>query len=202
MQKVALFGGSFDPVHLGHLAVLHNALKYSNYNLFLIVPAKLSNFKQTNIPKASSEDRLEMLRLAIEDYKDLYPEDDILKLVISTIELQRGGVSYTYDTVMEIKKAYNIIGRLGLLIGDDQIPMLTNWYRYDDLKKEVEFIICRREPSGALWSLLPNDISYVKIEPKALAPQSSSQYRESCETKEDYLSNRVRQYVKQKNLYH
>lgn len=202
MSKVALFGGSFDPVHLGHLAVLHNALNCTDYDFFLIVPAKLSNFKQTNIPKASPEDRLEMLKLAFEDYKELYPEDDVSKLVISTIELDRGGVSYTYNTVMEIKKAYNIIGRLGLLIGDDQIPKLTNWYRYEDLKKEVEFIICRREPNGTLWSLLPKDISYVKIEPKTLAPQSSSQYRENCETKEDYLSNRVRQYVKQKNLYH
>lgn len=202
MAKVALFGGSFDPVHLGHLAVLHNALKCTDYEVFLIVPAKLSNFKQDNIPKASSEDRLEMLGLALEDYKELYPEDDISKLVISTIELERGGVSYTYDTVMEIKKAYNITGRLGLLIGDDQIPQLTNWYRYEDLKKEVEFLICRRDPNGTLWSLIPSDVNYVKIEPKALAPQSSSQYRENCETKEDYLSNRVRQYVKQKNLYH
>ncbi len=202
MLKVALFGGSFDPVHVGHLAVLHNAINYSNYNLFLIVPAKLSNFKQTSIPKASAEDRLEMLKLSIEDYKELYPKDDISKLVISTIELERGGVSYTYDTVMAIKKAYDITGRLGLLIGDDQIPKLTDWYRYEDLKKEVEFLICRREPNGTLWSLLPKDISYIRIEPKTLAPQSSSQYRENSETKEDYLSNRVRQYVKQKNLYH
>lgn len=202
MAKVALFGGSFDPVHLGHLAVLHNALNCTNYDIFLIVPAQLSNFKQDSIPKASSEDRLEMLRLAFEDFKELYPKDDISKLAISTIELDRGGVSYTYDTVMEIKKLYNITGRLGLLIGDDQIPKLTNWYRYEDLKKEVEFIICRRNPNGALWSLIPSDVSYVKLEPKALAPQSSSQYRENKNTKTEYLSNRVRQYVEQKNLYY
>lgn len=202
MAKIALFGGSFDPVHLGHLAVLHNALECTNYSLFLIVPAKLSNFKQTNSPKATSEDRLEMLRLALEDYKELYPEDDVSKLVISTVELDRGGISYTYDTVMELKKIYNITDRLGLVIGDDQIPKLTNWYRYEDLKKEVEFIICRRNPNGALWSLLPDDISYIKLEPRVLAPQSSSEFRNNIDTNENYLSNRVRQYVKQKNLYH
>lgn len=200
-KKVALFGGSFDPVHLGHLAVLHNVLERSDYSLFLIVPAKLSNFKQSNKPKASSEDRLKMLKLALEDYKELYPEDKVSELVISTIELDRGGVSYTYDTVMEIKKLYGITGRLGLVIGDDQIPTLTNWYRYEDLKKEVEFIICRRNPDGALWSLLPQDICYTKIEPEELAPQSSSEFRANLESREDYLSKRVRQYVKAKDLY-
>ena len=200
MTKVALYGGSFDPVHLGHLAVLHNALKSTNYSLFLIVPAKLSNFKQTNTPKASAEDRLQMLRLALEDYKELYPQDDAEKINISTIELDRGGVSYTYDTVMEIKKLYGITDRLGLIIGDDQIPQLTNWYRYEDLKNEVEFIICRRNPDGALWSLLPQDICYTKIEPEQLAPQSSSEFRTSA--REDYLSTRVRQYVKDNDLYH
>ena len=200
MTKVALFGGSFDPVHLGHLAVLHNALKSTNYSLFLIVPAKLSNFKQTNIPKASAEDRLQMLKLALEDYKELYPQDDAEKINISTIELDRGGVSYTYDTVMEVKKLYGITDRLGLIIGDDQIPQLTNWYRYEDLKKEVEFIICRRNPDGALWSLLPQDVCYTKIEPEQLAPQSSSEFRTSA--REDYLSKRVRQYAKDNDLYH
>jgi nicotinate-nucleotide adenylyltransferase len=199
MTKVALFGGSFDPVHLGHLAVLHNALKSTNYSFFLIVPAKLSNFKQTNIPKASAEDRLQMLKLALEDYKELYPQDDAEKINISTIELDRGGVSYTYDTVMEVKKLYGITDRLGLIIGDDQIPQLTNWYRYEDLKKEVEFIICRRNPDGALWSLLPQDVCYTKIEPEQLAPQSSSEFRTSA--RDDYLSKRVRQYVKDNNLY-
>ena len=200
MTKVALYGGSFDPVHLGHLAVLHNALKSTNYSLFLIVPAKLSNFKQTNTPKASAEDRLQMLRLALEDYKELYPQDDAEKINISTIELERGGVSYTYDTVMEVKKLYGITDRLGLIIGDDQIPQLTNWYRYEDLKNEVEFIICRRNPDGALWSLLPQDVCYTKIEPEQLAPQSSSEFRTSA--REDYLSKRVRQYVKDNDLYH
>ena len=200
-KKVALFGGSFDPVHLGHLAVLHNVLKASDYSLFLIVPAKLSNFKQTNTPKASSEDRLEMLKLALEDYKELYPEDDLSRLSISTLELDRGGVSYTYDTVLEIKKLYGIAGRLGLVIGDDQIPTLTKWYRYEDLKKEVEFLICRRNPDGALWSLLPQDICYTRIEPEELAPQSSSEFRANLESREDYLSKRVRQYVKAKDLY-
>ena len=201
MTKVALFGGSFDPVHLGHLAVLHNALECTNYQLFLIVPAKLSNFKQTNVPKASSEDRLQMLKLALEDYQEIYPKDRKAELVISTVELDRGGISYTYDTVMEIKKTYGLSDKLGLIMGDDQIPKLSNWYRYEDLKQEVEFIICRRNPNSALWSQLPKDISYIKLEPKELAPQSSSAVRASVEDKDGYLSKRVRQYVKSNNLY-
>ncbi len=200
-MTTAMFGGSFDPVHLGHLAVLHNVLKCTNYEKFLIVPAKLSNFKQTSAPKASAEERLEMLKLALEDYREIYPEDAYSRLSISTVELERSGVSYTYDTVMEIKKLYKVTGPLGLIIGDDQIPKLTGWYRYEDLKKEVEFVICRRNPDGALWTLLPGDISYTKIEPDTLAPQSSSAFRANTQDRVDYLSKRVGQYVKDNNLY-
>jgi len=201
-EKVAMLGGSFDPVHLGHLSLLHNAIALSCYEKFLIVPAALSNFKQDSAPKAANKERLEMLYLALEDYKELYPKDNDVNIEISTIELERGGVSYTYDTVISLKKAYNIKRRLGLIIGDDQILELTKWYRYEDLKDEVEFLICRRDIKQNHWSQIPKDVHYKKIEPNEIAPQSSSVFRENKTVYMNYLSKRVSQYVTEHNLYH
>ena len=201
-KKVAMLGGSFDPVHLGHLFLLHCAISMSSYDTFLVVPATVSNFKQNNAPRATNEDRLEMLRLSLLDYKDLYPLDNKADIRLSTIELDRGGVSYTYDTVIDIKKSLNLAGRLGLIMGDDQIEHLNKWYRYADLKDEVEFIICRRDVEKRHWSQMPQDAQYIKIEPKELALESSSAFRAARSANMGYLSKRVAQYVTEHNLYH
>ena len=159
-RKVAMLGGSFDPIHLGHLFLLHCAVSMSGYDTFIVVPAALSNFKRTNAPKATDNDRLEMLRLALLDYKDIYPQDCDADIRLSTMELDRGGVSYTYDTVMDLKRDMDIHGRLGLIMGDDQIPSLARWYRFDDLKREVPLYAAaiRTEPSG----LLCLKVSYIR----------------------------------------
>lgn len=199
--KVAMLGGSFDPVHLGHLFLLHCAVSMTDYDTFFVVPAALSNFKQTSVPRATDDDRLEMLRLSLLDFKELYPCDADADVRLSTIELDRGGVSYTYDTVMAMKWRLGIEGRLGLVMGDDQIPSLTRWYRYNDLKDEVEFLVCRRNPSGSLWHLMPQDAVYSRIEPLELAPQSSSAFRDNRMDNMDALPRRVAEYIEERGLY-
>lgn len=200
-MKVAMIGGSFDPVHLGHLFLLHCAVSMSDYDTFIVVPAALSNFKRTNAPKATDNDRLEMLRLALLDYKDIYPQDRDADIRLSTMELDRGGVSYTYDTVMDLKRDMGIHGRLGLIMGDDQIPSLDRWYRFDDLKREVRFLVCRRNQDGALWNLMPEGVVYSKLESDRLAPQSSSGFREDVHNRMGDLPKRVAEYVRDHNLY-
>ena len=200
-MKVAMLGGSFDPVHLGHLFLLHCAVSMSDYDTFIVVPAALSNFKRTNAPKATDNDRLEMLRLALLDYKDIYPQDCDADIRLSTMELDRGGVSYTYDTVMDLKRDMDIHGRLGLIMGDDQIPSLDRWYRFDDLKREVSFLICRRNQDGTLWNLMPEGVVYSKLESDRLAPQSSSGFREDVHNRMGDLPKRVAEYVRDHHLY-
>lgn len=200
-MKVAMLGGSFDPVHLGHLFLLHCAVSMSDYDTFIVVPAALSNFKRTNAPKATDNDRLEMLRLALLDYKDIYPQDCDADIRLSTMELDRGGVSYTYDTVMDLKRDMDIHGRLGLIMGDDQIPSLARWYRFDDLKREVSFLICRRNQDGTLWNLMPEGVVYSKLESDRLAPQSSSGFREDVHNRMGDLPKRVAEYVRDHHLY-
>ena len=197
--KVAVLGGSFDPVHLGHLFLLHCAISMTDYRRFLIIPAKVSNFKQDSRPQASDADRLTMLRLALEDFRDLYPEDAGAEIEISTMELERGGVSYTSDTIRELKIQLDD-PMIGLIMGDDHISGLTRWHDFDYLKQNVEFLICRRESSTSNWNV-PEDICYKALIPSDVAPQSSSAIRTDLEGNLDYLSRRVREYVKANNLY-
>lgn len=203
-SRIAILGGSFDPVHLGHLFLLHCAVSMTDYNSFMIIPAKLSNFKQNSMPKASDEERLEMLGLAMMDYMDIYSQDfcnrsQELDIKISPIELERGGVSYTSDTVRRLKEmGYSDIG---LIMGDDHIAGLSKWHEFDYLKENIEFLICRRSPEGTPWNLIPEGVRVRRLEPKEVYPQSSSAVRTDLDGKLDYLSERVREYVKAKHLY-
>ena len=197
--KIAVFGGSFDPVHLGHLFLLHCAVSMTDYESFLIIPAKVSNFKQENRPQASDADRLNMLRLAVEDFRDIYPEDSAAHLEISTMELERGGVSYTSDTIRQLKAQADTL-RIGMVMGDDHIDGLCRWHDFGYLKDNVEFLICRRNSRDSVWNL-PEGLAYRALVPETVAPQSSSAIRTDLAGNLDYLSKRVREYVKAHGLY-
>ena len=202
-DKTAILGGSFDPVHLGHLFLLHCAVSMTDYTSFILIPAKVSNFKQGNAPKASDSQRLEMLRLALEDYRDIYPEDSA-DMSISTMELERGGISFTSDTVRLLRTELGYDGtdrRIGLIMGDDHVDGLSRWHDFPYLKDNLEFLICRRNPDGVCWDSLPEGLCYRKLEPEELAPQSSSAIRVDPEGSSGFLSARVGAYVKANGLY-
>ena len=197
--KIAVFGGSFDPVHLGHLFLLHCAVSMTDYESFLIIPAKVSNFKQDNRPQASDADRLNMLRLAIEDFRELYPEDSSAHIEVSAMELERGGISYTSDTIRQLR-LQNDTSKIGLIMGDDHIEGLSRWHDFEYLRDNVEFLICRRNSQESTWNL-PDDLCFRALVPESVAPQSSSAIRTDLAGNLDYLSKRVREYVKAHDLY-
>ncbi len=198
--KTAILGGSFDPVHLGHLFLLHNALTLSDYRCFIVIPAALSNFKQDSRPVVESHHRLRMIELAIEDYEDLYPADDA-RIIVSDTEIKRGGISYTIDTVLEIKKEYGIQSRLGLIIGDDHIRKLKDWHQFNRLINEVEFLICPRSENPEIFSEIPDGVVYQKLETSSVAVENSTEIRNNPNGFSGYLSERVREYVGKNNLY-
>lgn len=199
-KKTAMMGGSFDPVHLGHLFLLHCAVTLTDYQRFVIVPAFLSNFKQDAKPVADDKQRLEMLKIAIDDYKKIYPYDRDVEIVISDTELKRKGISYTSDTIDELMKLYDL-EKLGLIMGDDHVLGLRQWHNFDLFKHKVEFLICRRGDNDHIFDCLSDDINYKKLEPDFTQPQSSTAIRNNLEQFEDYLSQGVLDYVRKNNLY-
>jgi nicotinate-nucleotide adenylyltransferase len=140
-MKLGLFGGSFDPVHLGHLLVAQAAMEEMRLDWLYFIPAAQSPFKPDTRPAPSLE-RLRLLRMALAG-ESRYSIDDQ--------EVQRGAPSYTIETVRNYRARFPE-ACLYYLIGADHIPLLPNWREAEELSKLVNFIIIPRpgEPPGAL----------------------------------------------------
>ena len=116
MKRIALFGGSFDPVHHGHLLVARAACEELGVSRVIFIPASQSPFKPDRL-MAAPEHRLAMLRLSLAGWTNAEVDDR---------EVRRGGVSYTVDTVRELLAA-NPGSELVCLIGADHVPTLPSW---------------------------------------------------------------------------
>lgn len=140
-MRIALYGGSFDPVHLGHLLVAQAAHEELGLDKVTFVPAAQSPFKPDR--KLSPDSiRVQMLRLAL--VGRTYCELDCL-------ELERGGVSYTIDTIRVYKERYPG-AEMFYLIGGDHTGQLPKWREADELGQLVEFVVIPRpgQPEQAL----------------------------------------------------
>lgn len=157
-KRTLLFGGTFDPVHNGHLYIIRKAIELTDYERIIVMPAAISNFKPGTHP-ASGADRLAMLALALE-----HVDPHGRQIVLSSYEIDRKGVSYTYDTVCEMYRRYAISGRLGFLMGDDLVAGLAGWYRFDDLKRLVDFV-CFTRDGGNLDCPPGAAVRFLSVEP-------------------------------------
>lgn len=200
-MKTAILGGSFDPIHLGHLFLLHCVVSQTDYRNIYVIPAAQSNFKRENACTASDRDRLEMVRLAVQDYRKIYPLDQV-NITVSDMELKRGGISYTLDTVNSILDTEKQ-DRVGLIIGDDHVASLTRWYGFEELKTRVVFIVCRRNAGKAAFEeiQMPQGTQYKLLEVSEISPESATAIRENRDSYMQYLSPGVREYVRAENLY-
>lgn len=133
-ERIALFGGTFDPIHLGHLILAETAFEKLKLDQLIFIPAKISPYKKALPPAASSEDRVAMLELAIAGRNNWS---------VDVRELFREGPSFTIDTVREIQEEHSE-AKLFLFIGEDQLPRLSGWKEIEELKKLVSFVVLSR----------------------------------------------------------
>lgn len=198
LEGTAILGGSFDPVHIGHLHLLASALRLTRFSPIILVPAALSNFKQDARAAAPAADRLRMLALALEDLREAHGE--LLsgrEVLIDDLEIRKGGVSYTIDTVRAIRQRRGITGRIGLILGDDHLARLGEWEGYDALRRLVVFVFFRRlggsavPPEGAVCRFLDNSV----------VSASATEFRLAADAGGALLSPRVRSYIKEHGLY-
>lgn len=132
-MKIGFLGGSFDPVHFGHLIAAQDVLEEFHLDRLLLVPAAQAPLKPNDI-QSTAEDRLSMLRSAIEwDHR----------LEISDYELLKGGISYTIDSVRHFRAQFPR-DELFWIIGGDQLPLLHRWKEIGELAKLIEFIFLER----------------------------------------------------------
>jgi len=133
LKKIAIYGGTFDPIHHGHLIVAREALEKLGTDEVIFIPARVSPLRKT-APVATDEIRLLMLQAAIEKETGFAVDD---------CELRRAPPSYTIDTVEQIRRLKGL-ATIYCLIGEDNVGNLTNWRRFDDLEKLVRFVVLDR----------------------------------------------------------
>lgn len=132
VKAVALFGGSFDPVHNGHIAVAKYVIEQGLVAEVIFTPVGVP--WQKSQPKAAASDRKAMLELAVKDYPEF---------TVSSSELDRSGVSYTIDTVEELQ-AEDPTKKIYLLLGADAAYGVTTWHRAAELISKVNFLVVAR----------------------------------------------------------
>src|ERR1700704_1776922 len=132
MRKIGIYGGTFDPIHHGHLILARQACEELSLDQLIFVPAALSPFKKA--AHASGDARLSMLRAAIEGQAGFSADD---------CELKRPPPSYSIDTVLQIRER-EPKAELCWLIGADNVGALSKWHRFEELRKLVQFVVLDR----------------------------------------------------------
>ncbi len=158
LQSIAVFGGSFDPVHNGHVMIARSALAELELDRLIVMPAAQSPFKpdQTLAPAAA---RMEMLRAAFSGEPEIE---------ISSWELDRGGVSYSIETLRALA-AEHPEAQLFYLIGADHVATLPQWREADALAAAATFVVVPRP--GAPEEVFPQPFSgrYLQGKPMAIS---------------------------------
>ncbi len=133
LKKIAIYGGTFDPIHHGHLIVAREALEKLGAEQVIFIPARVSPLRKT-APVARDEVRLLMIKAAIESEPGFAVDD---------CELLRPPPSYTIDTIEQIRQR-NSEATIYCLIGEDNVDKLTKWRRFADLEKMVRLVVLDR----------------------------------------------------------
>ncbi len=149
-MKICLFGGTFDPPHLGHLLIAQTVCESEDFDKIIFIPAfNPPNKDLDNITPVSL--RLEMLESAISDNP---------KFEISQMEIQRGGISYSLDTISEFKYEYQLTkNNLYYLIGTDTLAQFDSWKEPKTIVNECSVLVAVRpgfNPSNIPNWVLPN----------------------------------------------
>ena len=201
-KKILLFGGSFDPIHNGHMIVARHAIEHLDADELVFVPAHRSPHKQM-FPGASASDRPKMIEYAIADEK---------KMRVSDCELKREPPSFTIDTIRYFHSLYGDDAELYWLVGADGLTDLSRWYRIIELLDECTICLMAR-PGFDLLRLNncteafgQERIHKLKqnVIPNPLIDISSSEIRRKIAAGEDVshmVPAAVDEYIKEKGLY-
>ncbi len=137
LRKIGIYGGTFDPVHHGHLILAREAVEVLRLEKVIFVPAAVSPHKQAGTA-ASGAVRVEMVQTAIAG-EAVFAMDDW--------ELHRASPSYTFDTVEHLR-ATNPDAEFYLIIGEDHLPQLSTWHRFEELRTLVSLVVLERSGAG------------------------------------------------------
>jgi len=194
-MKIGILGGTFNPVHIGHLILAEEAREKLGLDKIIFVPTALPPHKD-NLNIAPAKDRLKMLKLAVASNKFF---------AVSDIEIKRGGRSYTIDTVRELKKN-NPADSLYLIIGSDLITYFDDWKDIDQIAKIVTFVVATRpgyplEAAGSYAAMQEVGIKTLAIR---AVDVSGFEVRQCIARNQSFgylVPDKVFDYIKKRKLY-
>ena len=199
MDKIGVFGGSFDPVHYGHLILAEQLREEAGLDKIVFIPTYISPFKQA-VKATDGRSRVEMLRRAFLGNPNFS---------VSDIEIQRQGTSYTIDTLEYLQQQYEG-RRIYFIMGTDAFLGIENWYRHEDLLNNFSFLVGMRkghdneqllQTAEELRSRYTLDVRIFDIPELEL---SSSELRFRCQAGRSikYLTpDPVIEYIQEQGLY-
>ena len=132
-MRIAIFGGSFDPIHVAHVTVVKEALKTLNIDMVIVIPTYLNPFKSSF--HLNPQTRFKLLEKVFNNFE---------KVKICDYEINQQKASYSIDTVNYLKNIYNP-SKIYLIIGEDNLKSLDKWHEIDKLKELVEFVVASRK---------------------------------------------------------
>lgn len=212
-MKIGIFGGSFNPPHMGHINAIQTVAKKAGLGKVHIVPAAQNPLK-TPVEGPTPEQRVELTRLAFSQYGETYFVDDQ--------EITRGGMSYTIDTILSLRKQYDA-NDLYLVVGADKFEELAQWKDYQKILTEANLIVTTRpgydipesldEMPGFLKPLVAEfdfnfielntgrNIQFITLRDVEVSSSEVRKWLRSGKPVEKYLPLAVESYIKEHKLY-
>ena len=198
-MRVGIYGGTFSPVHNGHVAAAKAFMEQMWLDILYVIPTGISPHKQMK-GDATPADRLEMCRLAFENVEGV---------IVSDLEIRREGKSYTVDTLREL---YDPAGRLFLLMGTDMLLTLDRWREPEEIFKLCYPVYIRREEDAGLDNRIVEKITtyqerFGKVVRRIVAPAielSSSDVRKAVAdgtSIDGMVPPDVARYIQENKLY-
>ena len=195
MPRVAIFGGTYNPLHLGHNQMLKALNESEDIDKIFLMPDKIPPHKVCNF-MASDEERIEMCRIAAKDFN---------KCDLCLIEFEREGKSYTYDTVRLLKEKFENF-EFSFVCGGDMLVYFDKWYRFKDLMKEINFIVFKRsdtdidEFNDCIEKFTEMGMN-IKLMEETISNISSTEIRGDKSKAQNYLPQKIYDYILEKSIY-
>ena len=133
-MRIAIYGGSFNPMHIGHEKIVDYVLNNLNMDKIIIIPVGIPSHRENNLEQ--SDTRLKICKEIFKGNK---------KIEVSDIEIKSEGKSYTYDTLLKLMDLYGENNEFFEIIGEDSLKSLKTWKNYEELLKTCKFIVFRRK---------------------------------------------------------
>ncbi|OGJ21043.1 nicotinate (nicotinamide) nucleotide adenylyltransferase, partial [Candidatus Pacearchaeota archaeon RBG_13_36_9] len=185
--KIALFGGSFNPIHNEHIKIIKELLRKGLVNEVWIMPCKKHAF---NKELASGKNRVEMIKLAVKNIK---------KVRICHIELKSTGKNYTINTLRKLRAKYR--DEFILMVGADILHEIKKWHNYKRLLEETKFIIFGRK-SYAIKKVKGLKVFYlIKQETKNISSTEIRNKAKKNQSLKNLVPSSVERFIKKQHLY-